>query len=130
MAALGGFIWVALPGSVSATPGGSASPTPVGQYGTTGRPLTRLTLFGEEPKIGARLDAARNLAMEVDGLTPEEKDTLSKSLDDLVRDTPGTTVAATRFKRLATKAGGGAASAFKGILVSVVSETAKKILWP
>jgi hypothetical protein len=75
-------------------------------------------------------DAARNLAMEVDGLTPEEKDTLSKSLDGLVRDTPGTTVAATRFKRLATKAGGGVAGAFKGILVSVVSETAKKILWP
>ena len=62
--------------------------------------------------------------MEGDGLTPEE------SLDDLVRDTPGTTVAATRFKRIATKAGGGAASAFKEILFSVVSETAKKILWP
>ena len=47
-----------------------------------------------------------------------------------MRDTPGTTLAATKFKKLAAKAGGGVASAFKEILVSIVSESAKKILWP
>ncbi len=52
------------------------------------------------------------------------------SLDDIVRDTPKTTVAATRFKRILAKAGTGAGQAFRDILVDVISETAKKMIWP
>jgi hypothetical protein len=39
-------------------------------------------------------------------------------------------LAATRFKKLVGKAGAGAAGGFKDILVSVVVEAAKKIIWP
>lgn len=82
------------------------------------------------PWTDTRLDAAQELAEELEGLTEDEKKTLKASLDDLVRDTTRTPLAATRFKRLATKAGKGAAEAFKDILIGVISETAKKLIWP
>jgi len=82
------------------------------------------------PWTEAKLNAARELAMEQDALTPEEREQLAKSLDDLVRDTPQTIVAATRFKKLVTKAGAGAAAGFKDILISVAAELAKKTIWP
>jgi hypothetical protein len=82
------------------------------------------------PWTQGKLDAARELAMELEGLTPDEQGQLARSLDDLVRDTPRTALAATRFKRLVGKAGAGAAGGFKDILVSVVVEAAKKIIWP
>jgi hypothetical protein len=81
------------------------------------------------PWTKARLDAARELAMEQDALTPEERTALAKSLDDLVRDTPRTGLAAMRFKKLASKAGSTAASGLKDILVGVLTEGAKKIIW-
>jgi len=82
------------------------------------------------PWTEAKLKAAQDLADEVDNLSPEERSLLKKSLDDIVRDTPQTTVAATRFKRLVAKAGQVAADSFRDILVDVLSETAKKIIWP
>jgi len=50
------------------------------------------------PWTQARLTAARELADEIDGLTSDERESLKKSIDDLVTDTPQTTVAATRSK--------------------------------
>jgi hypothetical protein len=61
-------------------------------------------------------------------LTPTEKEALSKSLDDLVKDTPQTQVAATRFKKLLSKVSKEGGTALREILVSVLSETAKKTL--
>jgi len=82
------------------------------------------------PWTAARLKAAQELADESEELSEEEKQMLKASLDDLVRDTPGTTLAATRFKRLAAKAGIGAAEGFKQILIGVLSEAARKVIWP
>ena len=82
------------------------------------------------PWTDARLNAAKELSEEIEGLTPEERNILKRSLDDIVRDTPHTTVAATRFKRLAVKSGKATAEGFRNILIDVVSETAKKIIWP
>jgi len=82
------------------------------------------------PWTTARLEAAQELAEELEGVNKEETELLKSSLDDLVRDTPRTTLAATRFKRIVAKAGKGAAEAFKDILVGVISETAKKLIWP
>jgi hypothetical protein len=48
----------------------------------------------------------------------------------MVRDTPRTAVAAQRFKRLVGKMTPATASAFKAILVNVVSEGAKQMIWP
>ena len=80
--------------------------------------------------MDSKLKAARDLSDELDNLTPDERDLLKKSLDDIVRDTPQTTVSALRFKKLAAKAGSIAASALKDILVDIASEAAKKVIWP
>src|SRR5262249_28004033 len=82
------------------------------------------------PWTEGRLDAARALADDLDGLSETEREALKKSLDDLVRDSPQTPVATQRFKKFIAKAGKEAASGFKEILIGVVSETAKKALWP
>lgn len=82
------------------------------------------------PWTESKLKAARELAEEVEGLTHDERETLKASLDDLVRDTPRTTVAATRFKRLVAKSGKVAVESFRSILVDVLSEAAKKVIFP
>jgi hypothetical protein len=70
------------------------------------------------------------VASEADQLSEEERKDLANTLDDLVRDVPGTQVSAGRFKRLVAKAGAGTANALKDILVDIASETAKKAIWP
>ena len=47
-----------------------------------------------------------------------------------MKGTPEEKIIATRFKRIARKAGKEALGGFKNILVDIVSETVKKILWP
>ena len=74
--------------------------------------------------------AAQELADDIEELTPEEKKLLKESLDDIIRDTPRTVVASNRFKRLVAKGGRESAEGFKQILIGVVSETAKKAIWP
>ena len=81
------------------------------------------------PWTERRLVAAKDLAYELEALSDEERQLLAQSLDDIVRDTPKTSVAAGRFKRLVAKAGGVAAEAFKDILTDIASETAKKMIW-
>jgi len=51
------------------------------------------------PWTQRRLDAARELAQDLDRLSPAERDQLAATLPELVRDAPMTTVAANRFKR-------------------------------
>ena len=82
------------------------------------------------PWTEIKLKAAQELADELDSLSAEERSLLKKSLNDIVRDTPKTTVAATRFKRLVAKAGKSAADGFRDILVDVLSEAVKKVIWP
>ena len=81
------------------------------------------------PWTEASLSAARVLSDEIETLTIEEKKLLKGSLEDIVRDTPQTVLASARFKKLGAKGGKEAAEGFKQILIGVVSETAKKIIW-
>lgn len=81
------------------------------------------------PWTEAKLTAAKDLTDELDELNEDEKTKLKGTLDDLVRDTPQTEVAAIRFKKVMAKVGGSAASAMRDIIVDVVSETAKKALF-
>jgi len=81
------------------------------------------------PWTASSLQAARALADELGELSSDEKELLKGSLDDLVADTPRTALAATRFKRLVAKAGPVVADGFKQILIDVVSESAKKMMW-
>jgi hypothetical protein len=66
----------------------------------------------------------------LDELTDAEKILLQASIDDLVADTPRTSVALVRFKKLMPKLGRQAAESLKSILVNVVTEAVKKQAWP
>lgn len=81
------------------------------------------------PWTASALESARLLADETDSLSPTEREQLKATLDDLVRDTPKTTLATTRFKKFMLKAGKETAQAFRDILVDIASETAKKAIW-
>jgi hypothetical protein len=82
------------------------------------------------PWTESKLKAAQELTDLLEDLSPEEREILKKSFDDIIRDTPQTTVSATRFKKIVAKAGKVAADGFREILVDVLSEAAKKIIWP
>ena len=75
------------------------------------------------------MEAAKELAQELEDISPEEKDILSDSLDDLIADNPKTTLAASRFKRIMSKVGKIAYSEMKTIFVELASETAKKTMF-
>lgn len=82
------------------------------------------------PWTEAKIKAAKELSQEIEGLSAEERQQLEKSIDDIVRETPGTPLAATRFKKILSKAGKATAGAFRDILVDITSEAAKKMIWP
>ena len=82
------------------------------------------------PWTEAKLKAAQDLVDDLSNLNPGDRELLRSSLDDMVRETPQATVAATRFKRLVAKAGRPAADAFRDILVDILSEAIKKSIWP
>ena len=82
------------------------------------------------PWTSARLAAAKESAGEVEGLSDDERETLKNSLDDLTTDTPKTEVAASRVKRLLAKSGKFAADTLLKVLVTVATESAKKIIFP
>ena len=75
------------------------------------------------PWTAAGLKEVQDLADEVETFSQE-------SLDDIVRDTPRTSLASKRFRRLLDKAGPTAATAIKDILVNLVTESAKRHIWP
>ena len=81
------------------------------------------------PWTSDRILAAQDLAREVEGLSKEDRSILEQSIDDIVKDSPNSPVAALRFKKIMVKAGKTAADMFKDILVSVASEAAKKAIW-
>ena len=75
------------------------------------------------------MSAASTLADELE--LPEADAVLLKgTFKDLVSDGAHTAVAASRFRRIMSKAGPLAAEGFKTILVNVVTEAAKKIMFP
>src|SRR6266478_2477962 len=75
------------------------------------------------------LTAAGELAEELENLGTEEKQILSKSLDDLVRDTPKTSVALVRFKNIMRKAGGLAAEQLKRTLREFATDSVREPLF-
>jgi hypothetical protein len=81
------------------------------------------------PWTESRLEAAKELAREDEELTDEEREQLARSLDDIIADTPRTQAAASRFKRLAAKAGKGTAEGLREIVVQIASEAARKAIF-
>lgn len=81
------------------------------------------------PWTARRIEAAKELADELEGLSDEERQTLKKSLDDLIRDTPRTELAGTRFKKVMKKVSKESYETMKSIVTDVVSETVKKTIF-
>ena len=75
------------------------------------------------------LEAANELADELESLTLEEREQLKNSFPDLLSNTPKSAVAEIRFKKIIKKVGSDAYDGLKTILVDVVSETVKKSLF-
>ena len=74
------------------------------------------------------LEAANELIEDFE-LNEADKTSLKASIPDLVRETPKSRVASKRFLQLTGKAGKGAASMLRDLLVDLVSESVRKLLW-
>ena len=77
------------------------------------------------PWTADKLDAARELADELEGLDLDEREKLKATLPDLIAETPRSQVAALTAKRLIAKARGEARQAFVDVLRQVVRESIK-----
>jgi hypothetical protein len=98
------------------------SPIEGNDWGAYRRPAFCLKCGKPFPWTDATMKAARDLAAIE--LQDGDRNELADIIENLVVDTPQTTVAATRFKRI--RATPAIAEGFKTILISVVTEAAKK----
>lgn len=80
------------------------------------------------PWVERKLQAARELADEIDELNASEKETLKASLGELTTDNPRTELAAVRFKKLVSRAAPVVGGAIKDIMISIATDAAKKSL--
>ncbi len=76
-----------------------------------------------------KINGAVELVKEGTDLTAEELTQFETDLKELTKDSPGVQVASIRFKKYMSKAGNSIASGVKDIIVSVLSEAAKKAIW-
>ncbi len=82
------------------------------------------------PWTTEKLEGARAYADEAEGLSPDEREILKKSFDDLIVDSPKTQLAAVRFRKPLLKVGQQVGGALRELLIGIVSGAAKKALWP
>ena len=76
------------------------------------------------------IEGTREL-LELDfSISIEDKEFIENSVSDLLVDTPKTKVAATKFKMITSGATSIVKDGLRELLVDVVSETAKKIMFP
>lgn len=80
------------------------------------------------PWTEEKMKAAKELTKEIDDLSEEERTLIEKSIDDIVKDTPRTKVATTKFKKIMSRAGSTVASELRELIVDIASETAIRIL--
>jgi len=81
------------------------------------------------PWTAKKMEAFKEMADELDELTPQEKEKLKTSLDDIVAETPKTELAGLKFKKILGKLGKDSYGGVKNILVDIASETVKKSLF-
>lgn len=81
------------------------------------------------PWTETRIQAAKELADELDELSDDEKEKLKKSLDEMAQDSAIAEVAGTRFKKIMSKVGKESYAAMIKVVTDILSETAKKTLF-
>lgn len=82
------------------------------------------------PWTREKIKAALKLISELDKLDDEKRKLLKEDLGNIMNDTPQTTAAANRFKKSVAKTGRNITRTFEDILADIVSDTARKIIWP
>lgn len=80
------------------------------------------------PWTTIKIEVAKELANELD-LNDSDKITFSENFESILHDSPKTILAANRIKNVLSKASKSVPEAFYKLLVDVISETAKKILF-
>jgi len=96
------------------------------QYPMTGVPRFCAECGKPFPWTERAVSAAKELADEVEGIDDTEREKAKNSFIALASDTPQTTVAATRVKKLIAKAGPIVGNGIREIVVSIATEAAKK----
>ena len=82
------------------------------------------------PWMLRKIAVLETLASEIDGLDPEDRRIWREDLLDLIKDTPRTPLAANRFLKVIRKLGPTIGDGAKTIIIQVISEAAKKIMFP
>ena len=78
------------------------------------------------PWTSKKMEAFREMADELEELSPTEIEKLKDSLDDIVTETPKIEVAGLRVKKILKKIGKESYESAKSILVDIASEAIKK----
>lgn len=76
------------------------------------------------------IDSTKELILLNDSASDKEKEYLNNNVQSLLVDTPKTKVVATKFKIFLKTARKEIGTGLKDILVDIISESAKKIIWP
>ena len=82
------------------------------------------------PWTETRLETARGLAAELEGLSVREQRQLLQSLDDLMADTPRASLAALQFERLIARARGAGLRALRDLVRDVTARTREPVQSP
>ena len=80
------------------------------------------------PWTAQAIKTAEELTDEIEALDANEKAALKSAITDLTTDTPKTELASVRYRKLLAKAGTPIANAMGKIIISVVTEAAKKAI--
>lgn len=82
------------------------------------------------PWTVASIEALRELAELDDDLNEADREMLVESAETAMTENPKTKVSALKVKKVLSKAGKATASAARDLLVDVLAESAKKMIWP
>ncbi|WP_370837405.1 DUF2321 domain-containing protein [Megasphaera sp.] len=94
------------------------------------QPLAYCTKCGHPfPWTNSALSAAKEL-IQMSNLSISDIDFFNKNIDKILYESPSSTVAIVKIKKILEKVGKFSIDIIKQTLISVASETAKRILWP
>lgn len=82
------------------------------------------------PWTATAIQTAVELLAEDLELNDDETAQLTESISEAVRDTPRATLGGTRIRRYLQKAGKHVAEAVRELIVDLVAESVKRIIWP
>jgi hypothetical protein len=81
------------------------------------------------PWTAERLKSGRELADEIEGLEPAERERLKTELGEITHDGPKTEVAASRVRKILDKVKGPSGQALQKVVTEIATDAAKKILF-